>query len=183
MGCSPWNSPGQNTGVGCLSLLQRIFPTQGSNPGLLHCRWILYQLSHKGSPLLKSQKQKLGVGSKSRVLCMPPACSTTTGMGKPPKPPFWIHPWAHLYLHPTLRNEVAPTSGSKQAGEHITCSYYPMLQQGPHKAFPGKKKKKNNQENKDPRFSSGMYIVKLFIFPQKNTLVSCLLLLSSSRRL
>ena len=47
---SPWNFPGQNTGVGSLSLLQGIFPTQGSNPGLLHCRRILYQLSHKGSP-------------------------------------------------------------------------------------------------------------------------------------
>ena len=45
-----WNSPGQNTGVGSLSLLQGIFPTQGSNPGLPHCRRILYQLSHKGSP-------------------------------------------------------------------------------------------------------------------------------------
>ena len=47
---SPWNSPGQTTGVGSLSLLQGIFPTQGSNPGLPHCRWILYQLSCKGSP-------------------------------------------------------------------------------------------------------------------------------------
>ena len=47
---SPWNSPGQNTGVGSLSLLQGIFPTQGLNPGLLHCGQILYQLSHKGSP-------------------------------------------------------------------------------------------------------------------------------------
>ena len=47
---SPWNSLGQNTGVGSLSLLQQIFPTQGSNPGLPHCRQILYQLSHKGSP-------------------------------------------------------------------------------------------------------------------------------------
>ena len=47
---SPQNSPGQNTGVGSLSLLQRIFPTQGSNPGLPHCRQILYPLSHKGSP-------------------------------------------------------------------------------------------------------------------------------------
>ena len=46
---SPWNSPGQNTGVGSLSLFQGIFPTQGSNTGLPHCRWILYQLSHKGS--------------------------------------------------------------------------------------------------------------------------------------
>ena len=47
---SPWNSPGQNTGVGSLSLLQRICPTQGSNPCLPHCRRILYQLSHQGSP-------------------------------------------------------------------------------------------------------------------------------------
>ena len=47
---SPWYSPSQNTGVGSLSLLQGIFPTQGLNPGLLNCRWILYQLSHKGSP-------------------------------------------------------------------------------------------------------------------------------------
>ena len=46
----PWNSSGQNTGVGSLALLQDVFPTQGSNPGLPHCRWILYQLSHKGSP-------------------------------------------------------------------------------------------------------------------------------------
>ena len=47
---SPWNSLGQNTGVGSLFLLQGIFPTQGSNPGLPHCRRILYQLSHKRSP-------------------------------------------------------------------------------------------------------------------------------------
>ena len=47
---SPWHSPGQNTGVGSLSLLQGIFPTQGSNPGLPNCRQVLYQLSHQGSP-------------------------------------------------------------------------------------------------------------------------------------
>ena len=39
-----------NTGVGSLSLLQRIFQTQEPNQGLLHCRWILYQLSYQGSP-------------------------------------------------------------------------------------------------------------------------------------
>ena len=44
------NSPGKNTGVGCQAVLQGIFPTQGSNPCLPHCRWILYLLSHKGSP-------------------------------------------------------------------------------------------------------------------------------------
>ena len=45
-----WNSPGQNIGVGSLSLLQGIFPTQGLNPGLPHCRRILYRLSHQGNP-------------------------------------------------------------------------------------------------------------------------------------
>ena len=44
---SPWNSSDHNTRVGSCSLLQGIFPTQGSNPGLLHCRQILYQLSHQ----------------------------------------------------------------------------------------------------------------------------------------
>ena len=53
--CSPpgssvhGDSPGQNAGVGCQALLQGIFPTQGSNPGLAHCRRILYRLSHQGS--------------------------------------------------------------------------------------------------------------------------------------
>ena len=48
----PWDSSGKNTGVGCHSILQGIFLTQGSNPGLLHCRQILYHLSHQGSPLI-----------------------------------------------------------------------------------------------------------------------------------
>ena len=56
MDFSPWNSPGQNTGVGSLSLLQGIFPTQGLNPGLLHCRQIFYCLSHKGSQSQKNAK-------------------------------------------------------------------------------------------------------------------------------
>ena len=45
----------QDTRVGCCALLQGIFPTQGLNPGLPHCRWILYQLSHQGSPVLVAQ--------------------------------------------------------------------------------------------------------------------------------
>ena len=47
---TPWDSPGQKTGVDSHSLLQGIFPAQGLNPGLPHCRRILYQLSHQGSP-------------------------------------------------------------------------------------------------------------------------------------
>ena len=52
------DSPGRNTGVGCCALLQEIFPIQGPNPGHLHCRQILYHLSHQGS-------KNTGVGSLS----------------------------------------------------------------------------------------------------------------------
>ena len=49
----PWgDSPGKNTGVGCRALFQGIFPTQASDPGLPHCRRILYCLSHRGSPMI-----------------------------------------------------------------------------------------------------------------------------------
>ena len=54
----PWNSPGKNTGVGSNCLLQGTFLIQGSNPGLLHCRQILYQLSHQGSPILPQGRVK-----------------------------------------------------------------------------------------------------------------------------
>ena len=64
---SPWNSPGQNTEVGSLSLLQGMFPTQGSNPGLSHCRRILNQSSssiygvyvHKVCPHCKANRNCL----------------------------------------------------------------------------------------------------------------------------
>ena len=63
---SPWNSLGQNAWVDSLSLLQRILPAQGSNPGLLHCRWILYQLSHKRSACIILDKLLV-----SLCLCSP----------------------------------------------------------------------------------------------------------------
>ena len=72
----PWNSPGQNTGVGSLSLLQGIFPTQGPNPGLLHCRKILYYLSHQGSARILEQvayplsSKSSQAGNQTRVSCI-----------------------------------------------------------------------------------------------------------------
>ena len=63
-----WDSPGKSTGVGCHFLLQGIFPTQGLNPGLPHCRQTLYHLSHQGS-LNPSQKQQL---------CIPPWLKSLT---------------------------------------------------------------------------------------------------------
>ena len=74
---SPQNSLGQNAEVGSLSLLHRIFPTQGSNPGLPHCRQIPYQLSHKGSPrILEWVAYSFSWGysqprNRTRVSCIP----------------------------------------------------------------------------------------------------------------
>ena len=70
MDCSPpgssghGDSPGKNTGLGCHFLIQGIFPIQGSNLVFLHCRQILYRLSHQGSPLdiLTFQKRKPSLG-------------------------------------------------------------------------------------------------------------------------
>ena len=73
----PWNSPGQNCGVGSLSLLQGIFPTQGSNQGFLYCRRILYQLSHKGSP----RKEEVNINNDCQShpsVCSSVLCLVTT---------------------------------------------------------------------------------------------------------
>ena len=94
---SPWNSPGQNTGVGSLSLLQQIFPTQESNWGLLHCRWILYQLSYQGSPwvlcgsahffLLVRSSCLLSVGILHALLCLKVCSWCICGERHTPHPP------------------------------------------------------------------------------------------------
>ena len=72
---SPWNSPGQNTGVGSLSLLQGIFPTQGSNPGLPHCRWVdSLPAESPGKP------KKIGVGSRSLLQWIFPTQGLNRGL-------------------------------------------------------------------------------------------------------
>ena len=70
---SPWNSPGQNAGVGSHSLLQRIFPTQGLNPGLPYCRWILYQLNHQGKFTFSGPRLPLLLSSHVSDLCQLPS--------------------------------------------------------------------------------------------------------------
>ena len=70
----PWNSPGKNIGVGSHSLLQEIFPTQGSNLGLLHYRQILYHLSHQGSwhlPLIISHVSPAITLSEYKIFYIP----------------------------------------------------------------------------------------------------------------
>ena len=98
---SPWDSPGQNTGVGSHSLLQGIFPTQGSNPGLPHCGWILYQLSYQGT--LKHVKQQIIFSS--RFLPISSSCHrvphnrigswTTTGGHRGPQRPSYMMETIH----------------------------------------------------------------------------------------
>ena len=105
---SPWNSPGRNTGVGSLSLLQGVFPTQELNPGLLHCRWILYQLSHKGSPRILEwvaysfSSRSSRPRSRTRVSCIAGGFFTNWAMRDAPiKLILYVHyiSYVMLYVH------------------------------------------------------------------------------------
>ena len=104
---SLWNSPSQNTGVGSLSLLQGIFPTQGLNPGLPHCRWILYQLSHQGSPRIQEwvaypfSRGSSQPRNRTRISCIAGRSLPTELPGKHPPPP------------------------SRRSGEHWTTREFP----------------------------------------------------------
>ena len=85
---SPRNSSGQNTGVSSLSLLQKIFLTQVSNPSLSHCRQILYQLSHKGSPRILAwavycfSRGSSQPGNRTRASCIAGGFFTNTEEGR-----------------------------------------------------------------------------------------------------
>ena len=89
------DSPGKNTGVGCHALLQRIFPTQWLNPGLLHCRQILYQLSQQGSPkILEWVAYSFSRGfspprSQTGVSCTAGRFLTSWATREAPKPQWW----------------------------------------------------------------------------------------------
>ena len=72
----PWDFPGMSTGVGCHFLLQGIFPTQGLNPGLPHCRQTLYPLSQQGSPHNTYSVQFSSVTQSCLILCDPMNRST-----------------------------------------------------------------------------------------------------------
>ena len=104
---SPWNSPDQNIGLGTHFLLQGIFPTQGSNPGLPHFGQILYQLSHKGSPrilewdslsllqwIFPTQESNQGLLHCRQILCYQGSYSVrfSSWVGKTP----WRREWPVL---------------------------------------------------------------------------------------
>ena len=93
---SPWSSPGQNTRMDSLSLLQGIFPTQGSNPGLLRCRWILYSWATRearythGKLVIEHWTNFLSWCWSSGAWAHPTCLSAS---------PLW--PWWHLVPHPS----------------------------------------------------------------------------------
>ena len=82
------DSPGKNTGVSCYALLQHIFPTQGWNPGLPHCRGILYHLGHQGSPRIQEWVDypfSRGVSwlrNRTKVSCISGRFSTSWATGE-----------------------------------------------------------------------------------------------------
>ena len=106
----PWDSPGKDTEVGCHALLQGIFPTQELNPSLLHlphCTWILYPLSHLGSPIsaISSVQFSHSVMSDSLLLHEPQHA-------RPPYPP------CQASLPPSLHPNPCPLLPSLRYGPH-----------------------------------------------------------------
>ena len=124
----PWNSPGKNTRVGCHSLLQGIFPTQVSNPGLLHCRWILYRLSHQGTPItskeaLRNGKWKLS-GKMAQLFALQMGNTPKHILPQPPRCSQWPWTWHHSsgYLSPPASLPCSPTYGCF-TGSHQTLAH------------------------------------------------------------
>ena len=118
--CDPmdytWNSPGQNTGVGSLSLLQGIFLTQGSNPGRIsHCRRVLYQVSHKGRPrILEWVANPFSRGSsrpknRTGVSCIAGGFFTNWAIRKA----LHTHTHTHTHTHMHVCNLVEKILGYK----------------------------------------------------------------------
>ena len=102
-----WDFPGKSTGVGCHFLFQRIFPTQGSNPGLPHCRQTLYQLSHQGS-----RRENRGGYQGSFIT---PQVRKIAGAGS-------LYEWTHCPSFPI--HSVKSCSKSASDTEGVVCLHF-----------------------------------------------------------
>ena len=128
-GSCPWDSPGKNTGVGCHFILQGIFLTQESNPGLLHCRPILYHLSHQGSPCIWPSGG--GLGPESCLILATPwivAHQAPLSMGFP-----WQEYWSGLPF-PSPRG--LPDPGIEPRSLHCRQIPYRLSYEGNPEIFP-----------------------------------------------
>ena len=145
----PWNCPGKNTGVGSHSLLHGIFPARGSNPGLLHCRQILYYLSHHGSGFIKEKTLTLSTflrlylnnESESEVAQSCLTLCDSMDCGPPGFSIFqerileWIAISFSRGSSPTrdchfLLQGIFPTQGSNLGLPHCRQTLYPLSHQG-----------------------------------------------------
>ena len=121
---SPWDSPGQNTGVGSLALLQGTFLTQGSNPGLPHCRRILYQLSHKRNPTVLEwvgypfSTRSSWPRNRTRVSCIAGGFFSSCALREALTPLPGIEP-----LSPAMEGEVLTTWSLANLFEIICLAY------------------------------------------------------------
>ena len=122
---SSWNSPGQKSGMGSCSLLQGIFPIQGSDPGLPHCMQILYQLSHQGSPFSSIQFSHSVMSNSLRPHelqhARPPCSSPTRGVYSNSCPlSRWCHPTISsclpLLLRPSIFTNIRVFSNESALG-------------------------------------------------------------------
>ena len=123
----------QDTGVGCYFLLQGIFPTQESNPDLLHCRQILYLLSYEGSPQYQSRFQRTGCrarrgGSRSRLLKCLGLLVALSGLQHLSE--RWVneHHLSRLQSCDKRRSEVPPLHAHTYT--HTLLSRLPLASQG-----------------------------------------------------
>ena len=118
---SPWNSAGQNTGVGSLSLLQWIFPAQDLNWGLLHCRQILYQLSYQGSPMCDWPMFSSLPGSKF-LKSPPPLHQWLSDLGMSHFPGLVSSPSVHI-LRFSLSNDSSFLGRNTLKSDTVSCCH------------------------------------------------------------
>ena len=123
------NSPGQNTGVSSLPLLQGIFPTDGSNPGLLHCRQIISQLSYQGIPVFSNHA--LNSIRDGRSFHAAGGCRLRESLA-PPRPSGLSSEWTAGWLHGHISSLYLDDPGgllkmavltSKAGGSSCSCSH------------------------------------------------------------
>ena len=107
----PWDSPGKNSGVSCYFLLQEIFPTQGSNLGLLHYRQILYHLNHQGSPVCHIQHTIFRYIMKKIIPCIVTVNRLVSNF-----PPFHSP-----FIHKCLLTTYNEGQINKQSKDYFPC--------------------------------------------------------------
>ena len=144
----PRDSPGKNTGVGCHSFLQGISPTQGSNPDLLHCSWVLYHLNHQGRPVFLALGNQLQdtrqVWGTRRGVAVFPLCLVTGS------------PWVTVCFPSALRGRKGFSGKSPSCGKTGSESHKLLRV-----AWTARRSKQSILKETNPEFSLEGLMLKL----------------------